>query len=818
MHEVDDADQATGFLGLGLAGDRQLALDKVPLAKALNQKLRGFLATSGAKIFNMTQRFDGGYVQVSSYNGIERAFIYAEPTLPLEPDDLATAQILSGVTKDSDIIEVEDPDDPFSTVEALRDFKPTDQTWEYIYKKDPDKPVTSFNNEPRLAVRVESPPHQDSENLDPKTTKTREGVPIPDGEAAQTKEICGSMFSGLMAKAVQVIMGYGKLRSVKAIEDHRLYGVKVRYDWRWARCHGIVRGVDGHLWLVEISVANGVIAMPLPVFKNTTAGTPMHAQMLSSKQDVLRETVKLFGGLPSGGTFPGDINQAILDGDVIRLASVAHMAPFFGKGYYSSWMGWSFNLGGAGVQSEAHNTCYTADGENSTYVATGYHYKIVFNIGKKKSSRQPNEPIADGNATLSLVGSGNLTLLAHEDELAGSYVYPNGRYRFRINNGDGDLAFAVAPDVYPKEYVYNSFSPINTTGYTAGAVMDEEVVIIACHYGNTLDRIYIVNKTPISVYKTDPLFFPSGNVLTAHNRAPAIITDTTYNQNIYSTGVSTRFLSGRPDTTIPSNTSSSETQNFQQYGHSGGYIKSDRCTPFFDGLVMEQSFERHVDTTYSLISAVWVPSVGYDIAYSETYVVDDTRVFSGIYTDEVCAWSAYARDGYMVHEPSTSKSSRSVYPIPGTWEVTTTYGSEPKIRCVTTASKQSGVGDLRIPYIQHALSKRKALGFGGYATFTRSCEDGIPAWENYISSYEGKRTEPFGDKFYACLKFSVFGKNAHVIASVPFDTGVYKANYAAPDIHVPDPDRKNNEIAKLGALLEVEDITNPLAYSFIGYI
>lgn len=108
MHEVDDADQATGFLGLDLAGDRQLALDKVPLAKALNQKLRGFLATSGAKIFNMTQRFDGGYVQVSSYNGIERAFIYAEPTLPLEPDDLATAQILSGVTKDSDIIEVED--------------------------------------------------------------------------------------------------------------------------------------------------------------------------------------------------------------------------------------------------------------------------------------------------------------------------------------------------------------------------------------------------------------------------------------------------------------------------------------------------------------------------------------------------------------------------------------------------------------------------------------------------------------------------------------------------------------------------------------
>lgn len=813
MHDSGDTDQATSFLGLGLAGDRQLALSQVPLAKALNRKLRGFLATSGAKVFNLTQRFDGGYVQVSSYNGIERAFIYAEPATPLEIDELPNAQILSGVIKDADLVVTLGPLE--EEVLTLRGFKPTDQTWKAIFKKDPAKPTTSFNDEPRLAVKISDEIHYLGEHLDPDTT-----VPFPE-KAAQYKEICSSMYSGLMAKAVQVILGYGKLQSPTASETHRVDGVQVKYDWRWARCHGIVRGAGNALWLVEISVTNGVLAMPLPMFKNTVVGTPGYQSLIKSKQDVLRETALLFGGLPSGGTFPtgGELTDALASGDVIRLATAAHMGPFFAKGHYSSWMGWSFNLGGTGVTPQAHNTCYMAEGENGTYVATGYHYKIVFNIIKTKN-RQPNEPVATGSATLSLVGSGLLKLSAPDNDLTYNNVEPNSRYRFRIHNGDGVLAFTAAPSVYPREYVHNSFSPVNTTGLVSGvATADEEVVIIACHYGNTLDRIFIVHKDPISTYKNVPEATLTGNVLTAHNTGTATITDTTYDSNIYSTGVTTLYESGQATPTAPSNHSSDTVHLCQQYGFSGGYIKSDRCAPFSTGIVREESHEAHTDTTYSLISAVLVPSIGYDITYTETVVRDDLRIYSAIYTDEVCAWSAYARDGYMVHEPSNSKSSHLSGPIPGSLNMTTTYGSEPKIRCVTTTSPKSGVGDLRISYVPHDLSKRKGLGLGGYATFTRSSEDGIPGYENYISSIDGKLNEPFGDKFYAFLKFSTFGTKAHVLASVPFDKGVYKANYAAPDIDVPDPERKNNEIAKQGALIEdVEDITNPLTYSFIGYI
>lgn len=291
---------------------------------------------------------------------------------------------------------------------------------------------------------------------------------------SQSAEINASMYSGYLAKAVQVILGYGKLKSERASEPNKLIGVQVKYDWRWARCHGIVVAADGALWLVEISINNGVIAMPLPLFTNTVKGTPLYSQLLGSKQDVLREAVKLFGGLPSGETFPTNLvpsgspsgtlsllDQAIAKGDVIRLASVSSMAPYFEKSPHSSWMGWSFNEGSKTIASEAHNTCYEPglSVPGTPYVvddiAQGFHFKLSISIAESVKNRSENQPIALGSAVLSVVDSGPIS----------SYV----------RTYDGSIF----------GHVLTAFTEIGAT-----TAEPSETTIFVCHLNNQVHKVW----------------------------------------------------------------------------------------------------------------------------------------------------------------------------------------------------------------------------------------------------------------------------------------------------------------------------------------
>jgi hypothetical protein len=781
VHEVDDADQATSFLGLGLAGDRQLALDKVPLAKALNQKLRGFLATSGAKIFNMTQRFDGGYVQVSSYNGIERAFIYAEPTLPLEPDDLATAQILSGVVKDADLVVVSPPLE--EEVIALRGFKPTAQTWGAVFKRDPDKPTTSFNDEPRLAVKISTEIHYLGEHLDPRTT-----VPLPD-VAAQYKEICSSMYSGLMAKAVQVILGYGKLQSPSASETHRINGVQVKYNWRWAKCHGIVRGAGSSLWLVEISVTNGVLAMPLPMFKNTVVGTPVYQSLIKSKQDVLRETALLFGGLPSGGTFPTGmaLTEALASGDVIRLATAAHMAPFFDKSYYSSWMGWSFNLGGVGITPQAHNTCFKATGTGSSYVATGYHYKLVFNIARTKN-RKVGQAIGEGNATLSLVGSGRLAAIT--PNYANGFLSGGGTMPayMVVHDGDGFSAYTEASTGGVYERVYCRRMPIQAGFGATPLNLAEKTTLIACHVGNTLDKITL-EHTDLSYSGTaSSLALPGVGVsgaLVAHRIGPwdpdhpEYAGTGTYTRALQLTSPRISFIRGLRCKGVPAiqRTDSREQSETSIHGHIGGPE---------DGL--------------------WLSAASYH--YTEEHSPIDT----------VFAWSAFARDGYLVHEPCRSKLEFTGT-LPGAFQYTYTYTGEPFARCVTPHSRNVGgvigVDDLRIPF--NPNNNRKISGFGSFATLAGLNNSTVTPGAPHASEIYGQKHSPY-------LRYSTFGRKITVVASVPFRRRVYLITSEQPgavaNIDASEIEDIHGTVVhdKRGDMIASEDIANPLAYSFIGYI
>lgn len=303
--------------------------------------------------------------------------------------------VLSGVTRDGDMVTLAD-----LSGEALRSYKPTEQARRLASIRTDSASPATFNDEKKLKVGLATHLHGDE------PTSGEYGYYMP-GDS-QYKHLAGSMYSGRMSKLVQLVMGYGRTpRGIthtaevgyekRGVSAEELAVTQILYDYRWARCHGVTVASDGKLWLVEIGMVNGVIAMPLPM--------RTRASYAHSRQDVLRQAGVLFNGLPSGATFPADedLEAAISEGSVIRLATAAHVDPFFSKPTYSSALGWSFNDDG----TEAHNTCWYYSATESTIYSTpkrkACHYKIAISIGATVTGREANQPVASGEALLSLV-------------------------------------------------------------------------------------------------------------------------------------------------------------------------------------------------------------------------------------------------------------------------------------------------------------------------------------------------------------------------------------------------------------------------------
>lgn len=350
--------------------------------------------------------------------------------------------ILSGVVKGGTII-AGDPD-------VLRSFKPTQQCWAFPLKKREGTSPSAFHDEPILAIEAHA-------NV---------GV-----TGSQYTDLCSSMYSGLMAKAVQVILGIGKQ---KPTDD----GVQVKYDYRWARSHGIAIDPDGKSWLIEISEAEGVLAMRLPLIKGT-------AGLKANPQKVLSETVKLFKGIPSGETFPvgAALTTAITEGRVLRLLAATGLAAAYGKNEFSATLGWSFNDTG----SEAHNTCYTS----VSGVQTSFHYRIDITLGETPG------------ATLTEVSNGQL----------------RGLSRFRFATDSAGIPYANTP----------------TTAWTGAEPNQQGLApIFVTHINGVLEIVYhnyvVQATTPVITYT------PSGGcpvvpyTSTGYNRAevntPAVARDT----------------------------------------------------------------------------------------------------------------------------------------------------------------------------------------------------------------------------------------------------------------------------------------------------
>ena len=126
------------------------------------------------------------------------------------------------------------------------------------------------------------------------------------------------LYSGRMRQAVQILLGSN---------------IGVQYDYRFSRTHGIYRTtINGNPadWLVEISSANGVIAMLMP--KCTSSVPPENT----------------LGHVPAGKSFPAGValDEAIKSGTVRQLMSVNDLSDVYGKRAFSPLFGWAFNYSG----------------------------------------------------------------------------------------------------------------------------------------------------------------------------------------------------------------------------------------------------------------------------------------------------------------------------------------------------------------------------------------------------------------------------------------------------------------------------------------
>lgn len=268
----------------------------------------------------------------------------------------------------------------------------------------------------RLAI----PPHE--------TFRPAEPPLIPQ---SQYRYVRASQYSGAMRRAIQVLLGIGKVISpnwaerwalenekaplsqkeitydefYRVIEEtfsrdevrssygldtlsNELRSTQVSYDYRFAKTHGITFSSDGYPWLIQIS-SLGVHAIPFymdPV-SLTPAGRKRYLEVSPELEDFFDE----FKGFPAFLDFPAgeELEKYINAGEALELVSEEDMAEFYDKGAFSSDVGWSFNEAG----SVAYNC---AVGYREPGFSTGNLYKLDLKI-----DAEPDLPELEGaNAVL----------------------------------------------------------------------------------------------------------------------------------------------------------------------------------------------------------------------------------------------------------------------------------------------------------------------------------------------------------------------------------------------------------------------------------
>jgi hypothetical protein len=251
----------------------------------------------------------------------------------------SVGSIISGIVRGGEIIELPVPQgSPPNTKpkKVLRSFKATADAAKKVLKK------------PEMATKF-----GDLENLTTPISGQR-SFQNPRGNSAQSGVLQASMYTGLMKKVIQILLG-------------RKDKVEITYTYDFFVSYGVYKSDGGSFWLISISKEHGVLAMPLEL---STAGKGSGAP----KAD--KESFKVFGGVPTGKDFPIDIETAITNKKVIRLATNQQIAEFYELMPYFFECGWSFSLKG----DEAHNTGHKlVDGKRHSF-----YYKLLIDINTER--------------------------------------------------------------------------------------------------------------------------------------------------------------------------------------------------------------------------------------------------------------------------------------------------------------------------------------------------------------------------------------------------------------------------------------------------
>jgi len=396
-----------GFPSIRLEGDASRALALIPDAKAMLYEVQNFKRLAGVDTFALSRRLDDdSTVYVLSAGDQHVLHIAVAPEVPerLNPeefetyDDTPEPEFYSGLVFNGYLEERTRKDargrDFTFFVCAL--FSPTPVC------RDTHKELVGGRQEvTRLAVS----PHAAFDEL---KNNSLTGIPV----FSQYTKLRSSMYSGTMKKVAQVVMGLGRIRKEKLrgrgtpkaedgyvdaryIRDVRDNGVQIRFDWRFARTHGITTGADGRLWLVEISNARGVIARLLPNFPMSRTDE-FRASAEARGDSAMVFALDELGCLPTGEAFPAlsaQVAEMVTSGDILRLMKPEDLQEFYRCSPYSSAMGWAFNERG----NEAHNTAYYFGDDG---FQRGVWYQVNITIGAVKEVRKPDEPVADGTANL----------------------------------------------------------------------------------------------------------------------------------------------------------------------------------------------------------------------------------------------------------------------------------------------------------------------------------------------------------------------------------------------------------------------------------
>lgn len=304
--------------------------------------------------------------------------------------------------------------------------------------------------------------------------------------APQCAYLKPSLYSGTMAKVIQIMQGYGKMSTSslhpnsaadaygKLVKEN---GFKIQYDHRFSRTHGVYRtAVKKKLWLIEISAARGVLAMPLPEFPPPPGSKSLKEYFeLKADSEDMTAIFDDLGMLPTGESFPSGqaLEARINKGTVLRLLTAEDLEPFYKCSPYASTQGWVFNPRG----NEAHNTGYYYGDDE---VQRGVHYQISIQIGELLEDREPNTPIAIGSAHLIKQGEG--LLYAPSGKIA---RYLPFKYHEPLLPESGLLSH----DAGLPPYIYNRVAnqKCDTPMFVA---FHGEALVVARYYRNPKSAIY----------------------------------------------------------------------------------------------------------------------------------------------------------------------------------------------------------------------------------------------------------------------------------------------------------------------------------------